>query len=79
MASRNALNSVRKKHYAASQKALTSAMETLSTETRRLLNLFKERAFAEIFAEADKRAKRLEGKLEALGKREDEHRFGSKR
>jgi len=53
----------------ASQKTLISALERIPSETRRLADKIEQRALAEVFAEAEKRARRFEEKLEALNAR----------
>jgi len=53
-----------------SQKMWLSSIEKLFQEAGRLMESIKSRTLENVFAEADKRAKRLEEKLEALSKRE---------
>jgi len=53
-----------------SQKMWLSAIEKLFQEAGRLMESIKSRTLENVFAEADKRAKRLEEKLEALSKHE---------
>jgi Fe-S-cluster-containing dehydrogenase component len=53
-----------------SQKMWLSSIEKVFQEASRLMESIKSRTLENIFAEADKRAKRLEEKLEALSKRE---------
>ena len=55
---------------AAAQKTWVSSVEKLFLEAKKLTELIKSGIWADIFAEADKRAKRLEEKLEALSRKE---------
>ena len=52
------------------QKTWVSSVEKLFLEAKKLNELTKSGIWADIFAEADKRAKRLEEKLEALSRKE---------
>jgi len=59
------------------QKIWLSSLEKIFQEAVRLMESIKKGTLENVFAEADKRAKRLEEKLEALSKRELELPVGS--
>jgi carbon-monoxide dehydrogenase iron sulfur subunit len=54
----------------AAEKLWTQALQKIPSEIERLIDVVKKRKWATVFTEAEERAKRTTGKLEAISKRE---------